>query len=250
MENSKFIGNVIVKAKLVCETGLQIGGNKETAEIGGIDQPVIRDPQGYPYIPGSSLKGKMRTLIEWQKGLVSDDGTVHQCNSESEALKCPVCKVFGASSDEGFKIGPTRMTVRDAHPSDKTIEMWKNLDTDLLYTEWKKENNINRLTSRANPRDFERVPKGSKFNVEFVFSLYDIPHDNNDDYNYLNVLFEAMDFIEDSYLGGSGTRGYGKVKFEDVSVNFVSKDDYKTGEKGTELDIEELKENPKSVLDI
>lgn len=248
MDGAEFIGNIIVTAKLVCETGLQIGGNKETAEIGGIDQPVIRDPQGYPYIPGSSLKGKMRTLIEWEKGLVDKNGKVHECDDEESALTCPVCKVFGASSDEGYKVGPTRITVRDSHPTEETIEMWKNLDTDLLYTEWKKENNINRLTSRANPRDFERVPKGSKFNLELVFGIYDLPEDDKGDYDFVDVLFESMDLLEDSYLGGSGTRGYGKVSFKDVSARFVSKDDYRTGDEGKEVDIEEIREDPKSAI--
>ncbi|MFW6119821.1 MAG: type III-A CRISPR-associated RAMP protein Csm3 [Petrotogales bacterium] len=248
MEGAEFIGNIKVNAKLVCETGLQIGGNKETAEIGGIDQPVIRDPQGYPYIPGSSLKGKMRTLIEWEKGLVDKDGNVHECDDETSALECPVCKVFGASSDEGYKTGPTRITVRDAHPTDQTIEMWKNLDTDLLYTEWKTENSINRLTSEAKLRQFERVPKGSKFNVEFVFGLYDLPKDDQDDYEFIDILFESMDLLEDSYLGGSGTRGYGKIKFEDISARFVSKEDYRTGEEGKEVDIEKVREDPKSII--
>ncbi len=249
MSGADFIGNLVVKANLVCKTGLQIGGNKETQEIGGIDQPVIRDPSGFPYVPGSSLKGKMRALSEWERGAVMEDGKVHECSEESSAIECEICRVFGSSSDEGFKTGPTRLTVRDAHPTEKTKKMWKELDTDLLYTEWKKENFINRLESSATPRDFERVPKGSEFKVEFIFGLYDVPKAETGDFDYIPVLFEAMDLLEDSYLGGSGTRGYGKVEFKDLLATFVSKEDYSEGKEGIEIDVEELRENPKEAIE-
>ncbi len=248
MSGAEFLGNLVVKANLVCKTGLQIGGNKETQEIGGIDQPVIRDPSGYPYVPGSSLKGKMRSLTEWEEGAVMEDGEVHECSDEESAIECEICRVFGSSSDEGYKIGPTRLTVRDAHPTEETKKMWKEMDTDLLYTEWKKENSINRLESSATPRDFERVPKGSEFEVEFVFGLYDVPKAEKDDYAFIPVLFEAMDLLEDSYLGGQGTRGYGKVEFNDLSATFVSQQNYQEGNEGVEIDVKDLRENPKEAI--
>ena len=250
MSEFNFLGNLIIKGKLRCETGLLIGGNQESTEIGGIDNPVIRDPNGYPYIPGSSLKGKMRSLVEWEEGLVGKDGDVHTCKDEDKAKNCPVCIVFGCSSDKDLKIGPTRLIVRDAYATEETKEWWKSLDTGLLYTEWKKENTINRLTSRANPRDFERVPAGSEFEVEFVFGLYQLPNSEKKDYNYIPVLFKAIALLEDSYLGGSGTRGYGKVKFNlDQEAIFISKEDYQQGRReGKKVSIEKLKSNPEDVL--
>ncbi|WGI17162.1 type III-A CRISPR-associated RAMP protein Csm3 [Methanonatronarchaeum sp. AMET-Sl] len=250
MGDIEFLGNLHVNSKLVCETGLQIGGNKETTEIGGIDQPVIRNSSDHPYVPGSSLKGKMRTLVEWKKGLVMDSGDVHACSGEDEAKKCPVCRVFGSASDEGYKIGPTRLIVRDAFPTEETIKMWKEIDTDLLYTEWKKENTIDRLSSRATPRDFERVPENSEFQTEFVFGLYNLA-DENKDIEFIPVLFEAMDLLEDSYLGGSGTRGYGEISFDKKTAKFKSKKDYQENRSLREiesLDIERLRENPENIL--
>jgi CRISPR-associated protein Csm3 len=251
MEGNKmeFRGNIIVKGVIECETGLHIGGNKDIFEIGGIDAPVIRDPiTRYPYIPGSSLKGRMRFLMEWETGRVnSNNGKPHNCTSEDKAKSCPVCRVFGISAAENLKVGPTRLIVRDAHPTEDTVEKWKELDTGLLYTEWKKENYIDRITSRADPRDMERVPKGSKFDFEMVYSIYDMGDGGETDVEFFKYVRTAMRLLEDSYLGGNGSRGYGKVKFDVREVVFRSRDAYREGIEGERYDsiesaIEKLKE--------
>lgn len=233
----KFKGNIIVKGKIKCETGLHIGGNKDIFEIGGIDAPVIRDPvTRYPYIPGSSLKGRMRFLLEWEMGKVDpNDGKPHNCKKEDDAKNCPVCRVFGISAAEELKVGPTRLIVRDAHPTDETVENWKELDTGLLFTEWKKENYIDRITSRADPRDMERVPKGSEFKFEMVYGIYAMGDgdDGTKDLEFFGNVKTAMKLLEDSYLGGSGSRGYGKIKFECEEVRFKTREDYKEGREGT-----------------
>jgi len=229
----EFRGNIIIRGKIRCETGLHIGGNKDIFEIGGIDAPVIRDPiTRLPYIPGSSLKGRMRFLLEWETGKIDTEGDIHNCGSEDDAKSCPVCRVFGISAADNLKVGPTRLIVRDAHPTEETVDKWKELDTGLLYTEWKKENYINRITSRANPRDMERVPRGSEFNFEMVYGIYDMDDGGKTDLEFLRCLQIAMKLLEDSYLGGSGSRGYGKVKFECEEVLFKSREDYIQGEEG------------------
>ena len=177
-DKSAFIGNLILRGKFECLTGLHIGGSKEKLEIGGVDSPVVRDPRTrFPYVPGSSLKGKLRSLLEYGTGNVEKDGEV------SKAVE--ICRLFGIGVDEKTegsknfvpdleKIGPSRLLVRDCHPDERTIELWEGLDTDLQYTEIKSENGINRITSAANPRFIERVVAGSRFNFELVYSVFEM----------------------------------------------------------------------------
>ncbi|OYD13895.1 type III-A CRISPR-associated RAMP protein Csm3 [candidate division WOR-3 bacterium JGI_Cruoil_03_44_89] len=207
----KFIANVIISGKIKCETGLHIGGMVEGYEIGGMDNPIIKDPvTGYPYIPGSSLRGKMRSLLEWAKGKVEVD-KVHHCPDSD----CPVCRSFGAPAEDERKIGPTRLIVRDACPTEETRESLDNLQKEkgLPKAEWKTENVINRITSAATPREIERVPKDSEFEFELVYGIYDVDGEkNNKDIKHLKYVFEALRLLEDSALGGSGSRGSGQIK--------------------------------------
>jgi CRISPR-associated protein Csm3 len=211
----QFEKNLIIQGELKCETGLHIGGAAEAIEIGGVDNIVIRDAKsGLPFIPGSSLKGKMRSLIELSDPTASEnikEGKPCKCG------ECAPCKIFGVSAseemEEGMQKGPTRLIVRDAFPTDGTEEMWKGLEEVVGGAEVKWENTINRITSAANPRQMERVPMGSVFRFEMIFSIYD-----EEDYGNLNVVFEALRRLEDNYLGGSGTRGYGRIKFDNIAV--------------------------------
>jgi CRISPR-associated protein Csm3 len=223
MEVKGFVGKYIVTADIEVKTGLHIGTSKEDLEIGGLDNPVIKDPKGRPYIPGSSLKGKMRVLSEFYHGKVSKDGNVHKCTDSD----CPVCGLFGTSvdnkSDNTF--ARTRLIVRDAYLDEKSLEPL----SDFLETKWtelKYENTINRVTSRANPRQQERVPAGAIFKAEFVVDIY-----NGDGYKFLKNLLLAMKLLEDDYLGGSGSRGYGKIEFKNIKVLKREKD-YYLGEEG------------------
>jgi len=229
---AQFLGNVILKGKLECITGLHIGGSKEKFEIGGVDSPVIRDPNTlYPYIPGSSLKGKMRSLLEFALNKVQPDknGEYPYCRCQQPA-DCQVCRVFGSAA-ETRNIGPTRLIVRDAHPDEETKKMWEELDSELLYTEVKSENGIDRLTSAANPRFVERVVKGSKFDVEFVYGIFDVG-DGDKDLEFFKYVIEALALVEHSALGNSGSRGYGQVAFKFCDPLVVLRSDY---EKGTDV---------------
>lgn len=240
MSDMTLSGKVIVTGKIKSETGLHIGGATTGIDIGGVDNPVIKDPEGKPYIPGSSLKGKMRSLLEKDLGLAADEHriwvkkpevSIHMCNEPN----CVVCNVFGRTNgkhtkfinDEEFKIDcttPTRLIVRDAHLIEDTIpeDVRKNLD--LEWTEVKWENAIDRITSAANPRQIERVPAGAEFEFEMIYNVFD-----NSDKENLKQVFKAMNLLEDDYLGGQGSRGYGQIKFKDIEVYWNSKEDYEKG---------------------
>lgn len=242
-------GKVVITGKIRVETGLSIGGATVGLDIGGVDNPIIKDAEGKPYIPGSSLKGKMRSLLEKANGLATDDKriwvvpneiSIHMCNEPD----CTVCNIFGRTtrdkpypspSGKGVKIDkenvtPTRLIVRDAVLSEEGVKRLKEMKTDLEFTEVKWENVIDRITSAANPRQMERVPEGAEFELGMIYNVF-----NESDKSNLKELFKAMELVEHDYLGGSGSRGYGKVKFEDMGVYWNSKADYENGE----VDIEE-----------
>lgn len=177
-------------------TGLHIGGNSENVEIGGIDNPVIKvaTKDNQPYIPGSSLRGKMRCLLEQIEGAtaVGRSGKVNSLFGYSEA-----------------KI-PSRLIVRDAYIQKESAELLKNCDSlDMPYTEGKWENSIDRTKGTAtNPRQTERVPAGVKFDAEFIINIWE-----DDDEKQLRLLLEnGIKALENDYLGGNGTRGYGQVR--------------------------------------
>jgi len=232
-------GTVIIKYNMKALTGLRVGGSKENFDIGGTDNPVIKTlgmienydgrgnnlPEGAPYIPGSSLKGKIRSLVEWAKGRV--DFMISKANNDVERAgkpcvcgRCEVCKVFGtgdAKTIESLKLnelpGPPRLRVFDAYPTWESIQKLQDTLGENIFTEIKTENAINRLTSRANPRKVERVPAGVVFFGEMAFHLF-----AKEDPELLKVVFEGMRLLEDDYLGGYGSRGSGKVRFENIEV--------------------------------
>jgi len=208
----KLEGKVIIKGKISCLTGLRIGGNAENFEIGGMDNPIIREPiNGHPYIPGSSLKGKMRSLLEWSLRKFSEKGGACDCGKAD----CKPCRIFGTSADKSSQ--PTRLFVRDAFFTNEAIQLLKkNEDTLIKFAEWKKENTINRLEVSANPRDLERVPAGMDFNFEFVYTVYNHDEAVED----LVTVSETMKLLEDDYLGASGSRGYGKMRFGSIIVDY------------------------------
>jgi CRISPR-associated protein Csm3 len=193
-------------------TGLMIGASNSGMAIGGPDKQVIRNPRtNLPYIPGSSLKGKMRSLLELFDGTFSTDGKYGPTTNASHRA----AKLFGyINNDEKVnnlpKQRPSRLLVRDGellNPEDFP-------NTDLPYTEAKTENNLNRITAAANPRTFERVPKGAKFALELVLNVFD---DDNES-ELLNDLLVALRLVHDDYLGGGGSRGNGQVRFELTKV--------------------------------
>ncbi len=227
--NYSFLGNIILRGKLTTITPLHIGGSKDKFEIGGVDNPVIRDPvTNYPYIPGSSLKGKLRMLLEFAEGKVKEkiDKNGKGTGEFPPSSDPEITSLFGDSADNSSN-GPTRLIVRDAYPDAKTIKMWENTNSETLYTEYKAENTIDRMTSAANPRFMERVYKGSKFDVEFIIQVFSMDQDKGK--SNFEKLVKALRLLEDSTLGGSGSRGSGKVEFKFYTPYFVSVEDYKNG---------------------
>ena len=227
-----FKGKYIISGRIVLDTGLHIGGTTEGFEIGGLDNPVIRDPLSeVPYIPGSSLKGKLRHLLEWSLGKI-EAHPKHRSYTAHFCGECAACIIFGPASDDHevrVKAGPSRLTVRDAFPTRQTVDMWDKYLGERTFTELKNENVLDRVTSEANPRTMERVPAGSEFNLEMIFDLY-----RDSDRELLNQVLAAMHLLENSALGGSGSRGYGKIKFVDVQIKDRSRD-YYLG-RGTEVE--------------
>jgi CRISPR-associated protein Csm3 len=221
MTDINLYGRVFIRADIMAVTGLHIGGSSAGLEIGGLDNAVIRNPlDSKPYIPGSSLKGKMRSQTEKIRGMHQNSSigprvTIHSCENEEEYQQnggCPVCHVFGISANAGVE--PTRLLVRDTPLSDKSAEELDKANTDLRYAELKTEVAIDRVTSAATPRNLERVPAGAVFGpAELVFGIYE-----QADFARLKVVIDALQQVEDDYIGGSGSRGSGKVRFADLEV--------------------------------
>lgn len=201
-------------------TGLHIGGSTAIIEIGGKDNPVIKHPiTKEPYIPGSSLKGKMRSLLEWKLGKVNTDqssrdyGDVHKWCGKQD---CPICVIFGTSADEAG-LGPTRLIVRDAILNDeyKERQMAKNASWTVMdLTEDKYENTINRITARANPRNFERVVSGAEFTFRMSYRVFANGDNGENDEGLFKHVIEGLKLIEKDALGGAGSRGCGQVMFK------------------------------------
>lgn len=221
---------VFIKGKIIVKTGIHIGGSSIGLQIGGANSVVIRHPlTNLPYIPGSSLKGKMRSLLEKSEGLINvekvrkDDQTVFWEGKLCENPDENVVQLFGSPAEEqGEKPthAPTRLTVRDGCllNSEKLAEAE---NTDMYCTEIKTEVSIDRLTSQANPRNFERVPSGAVFGLEMVVDIYNVDMEGDDvtrHQNFVELLRQALLLVEDDYLGGQGTRGYGQVEFHVDSV--------------------------------
>ena len=187
-------------------TGMHIGGSEAFAAIGAIDSPVIIDPLSRkPIIPGSSLKGKMRALLA-----KAYNPTVVNHNDDSEKIS----RLFGSSANN--KLMTSRLIFSDMILDNYDELRSKGLDS---ITEVKFENTISRTTSVANPRQIERVIRGSKFKLNIIYDVLEGYQDQAlDD---IKILVEGMKLLQYDYLGGGGTRGNGKIKFSNVTADTV-----------------------------
>jgi CRISPR-associated protein Csm3 len=229
-------GRAFLAYELRALTGLHIGGSAGGIAIGGLDNPVIRDPfTNRPYVPGSSLKGKMRSLLEKHYGKEPNwriaQTWIHVCENGEDYKTCQVCQVFGvpAELEQKYKNTPTRILVRDLFLSDESAKQLEDLSLDRPYTEIKTEVSIDRITAQANPRSVERVPAGAVFGPgEFVYTIYEGDNlaDPKTDVERLAVVFEAMNLLEHDYLGGMGSRGSGKVQFENIRISLRAGPNY------------------------
>ena len=213
------------------KSGLHIGSGNMEMRIGGTDSPVIRHPHTLePYIPGSSLKGKVRSLLEMASGLVPfsiDNGgivswkTVEKLKKDKHELveeAKDILKIFGSSgadSGENTDIGPTRVAFSDCYLDE---EWKKKAQTNRWqFTEVKSENSINRISgTAANPRFIERVPEGTQFSFSLTFKILE-----ESDKKLFNKLLTGLKLLEFDSIGGSGSRGYGRVafNFKDDEIN-------------------------------
>jgi len=278
-EQKPLLGKLTLTSQLSVETGLHIGGGGENLDIGGLDKPVIRDPlTKYPYLPGSSIKGKLRSTLErllnkplnrtggsgtWR--YESDDLVNGFTEVEAGrfiayegASNCQISRVFGSTGGSKFwmpiesaraeglyeenknnptstiqnqncirinrgRNAPARLIIRDSHLVPESAEKLKQVDTGLYMTEWKFENGIDRVTAAANPRQLERVPAGSKFQFELVYTVEKADQAIED----LQNIAIALAILEDDALGGHGSRGYGKVRFQNFNFSYRSLEQYR-----------------------
>ena len=213
----------IIEATLVLQTGLHIGGGDSEIHIGGIDNEVIKHPvSGEPYIPGSSLKGKIRSLLEWKSGAVQEAPLGKKeydnaQNGQQQAVKA-ILQLFGISGDtqnEDFQkeIGHTRVSFWDCPLNKDYADRLR--EDNLPLTEAKSENRINRIAGTAeHPRQTERVPAGARFDFKLTVKQFD-----GDEEALFDTLLQGLKLLEWDSLGGSGSRGYGKVKLQNLRKN-------------------------------
>jgi len=206
------IDKVEISSKLKLVSGLHIGASGDFSPIGAVDSVVIRDPiTNIPIIPGSSLKGKLRYLLA---KCDSNDPWIKKIDDESIQIR----RLFG--SNKSNEIILSRLQFMDIFMSDESIKMLKNTDTDLFLSEIKFENSIDRLTCVANPRQIERVPAGTYFNFRLVYNVEDLNELNED----FETVAKALKLLMYDYLGKGGSRGNGRVAFEDFEVKALLND--------------------------
>jgi CRISPR-associated protein Csm3 len=244
----RLIGKLILSGDLHCETGLHIGAGKGSLEIGGADNPVVKDAFGLPYIPGSSLRGKLRSLLENALGLTAPSELVFLSKRRGQEVRIhqsdrpddEVCLLFGRNPGrlervegeavESSTASPARLAVYDAplDPESITAQMRENLDDEI--TEVKSENAIDRITAQSNPRTLERVPAGARFRVRLVLDVL-----CDEDKALAARVIEGLRLLEDDALGGGGSRGNGRVRFANVKLSWRNRNFYASGGAEREL---------------
>jgi len=250
MSTIQLKGRIFLDFDIETQSGLHIGGSDEGISIGGVDKTVIRNKlkDNQPYIPGSSLRGKIRSLIEKYQGVIQNNEIgsnvkIHSCGGDARTeeekkqaaldyKKCDVCQVFGVPGERDFS-SPTRLIVRDVQMSEESAKELRDLRTDLPFTEIKTEVAIDRVTSAANPRQMERIPAGTIFSpAEMVYSLYDQNGSGSaGDLTRFKTVITGLQLLEDDYLGGLGSRGSGKVALANIKVSVKSHKNYEKARK-------------------
>src|SRR5580698_11296111 len=244
----KLVGKLILEGEMTCETGLHVGAGKGSLEIGGSDNPVVKDAFGRPYVPGSSLRGKIRSLLEQTSGLAIPSELVYLSRRKGQEVRIhqsdrpddEICLLFGRNPGrmervqgetlETSQATPARLAVYDAplEAESITAQMRENLDDEL--TEVKSENAIDRITAQANPRTLERVPAGARFKVRMVMDVL-----CEEDKALVARVFEGLRLLEDDALGGGGSRGSGRVRFANLKLAWRNRAFYSSGGAAAEL---------------
>ena len=214
-------GKILIEGKLEVVTGLHIGGSSSFAAIGALDSPVVRNSRdNQPMIPGSSLKGKMRSLLARQRN--------QKISGNMDEDEEGILRLFGSAKNGNVRVG--RLIFSDLFLAEQ--------DSLESPVEVKFENSINRLTAVANPRQLERVISGTQFNLKLLYELKDTTDREKEKHaeyyqgteeewilKDFQSLIDGMKLLELDYLGGSGTRGYGQVRFCNLSAGLVYGDE-------------------------
>ena len=214
-------GKILIEGKLEVVTGLHIGGASSFAAIGAVDSPVVRNSRdNQPMIPGSSLKGKMRSLLARQRN--------QKISGNMDEDEEGILRLFGSAKNGNVRVG--RLIFSDLFLAEQ--------DSLESPVEVKFENSINRLTAVANPRQLERVIPGTQFNLKLLYELKDTTDREKEKHSEyyqgaekewilkdFQSLIDGMKLLELDYLGGSGTRGYGQVRFCNLSAGLVYGDE-------------------------
>lgn len=219
-----------LQGKIILKSGLHVGSGNMEMHIGGTDSPVIKHPHTLePYIPGSSLKGKIRSLLEMASGLVpfaKDDGGLVSSKTVKSVESDPglknhaeaILKIFGSSGsdkEDESGYGPTRVSFSDCYLNSD----WKNKarDNRWSFSEVKSENRIDRIKGTAeHPRFIERVPEGTEFDFLVTFKILE----ETDEELFSDYLLKGLKLLEMDALGGNGSRGYGRIEFEFYDSDF------------------------------
>jgi CRISPR-associated protein Csm3 len=255
----KFLGKLVLDSEMLCHTGLHIGAGKGTLEIGGADNPVVKDAFGRPYVPGSSLRGRLRSLLEQSLGLAVPAELVYVNKRKGQEVRIhasdapgdEVCLLFGRAPGRVEKlsgealaqtaISPARLTVYDAALDLDSItpQIRESLDDEL--TEVKSESAIDRITAQSQARTLERVPAGAKFQVRMVLDIL-----CEEDKELLPALIQGLSLLEDDTLGGGGSRGSGRVAFSALKLTWRNAGYYRGGaesEVASAADLQALRAN-------
>lgn len=225
MEQKQLLGKILIQAELTVETGLHIGGSNDYAPIGAVDSVFVRDPfTRQPIIPGSSVKGKMRTLLAKAR----NGARMVQSPAEDEKV---VRRLFGATGEKQVLL--SRLQFSDLFINRKAERKFEKIDTDTYMGEVKFENTIERGTGTAMPRQIERVPRGTTFDFLLIYNIENEEELNED----MEVLAQGFRLLQLDYLGGHGSRGYGRVSFSDF---FIERIDIETGDRESLDDLADI----------
>ena len=196
------LAKIEISGTLEVVTGMHIGGSSAFSAIGAVDSPVVKDTRtNQPMIPGSSLKGKMRSLLAKRY----NEYKAEKPDDDAECLT----DLFGSAKKGQVKTSRLLFT-------DMFLENMDELKRAGLTgaTEVKFENSISRATAVANPRQIERVVRGAVFPLQLIYEVEDEEKMISD----FKILKEGFELLEYDYLGGNGSRGYGRVKIADLEA--------------------------------
>jgi CRISPR-associated protein Csm3 len=252
MSKYRLSKKIFIEGIITARTGLHIGGSNVGFAIGGADATVVRNPfNQQPYIPGSSLKGKMRSLIEKLEGKFGpplDKNVQHGPNTEN--IEDVSCQIFGTTPENIQKWGDkeygkydpgkharpvSRIIVRDCELTEETYKKLSKIKGEMPLTEVKTEVVIDRITAAATPRQLERVPAGAQFEMRIILNVYD----SDNEAVLVNKILEGLCLVQNDYLGGKGSRGSGEVDIKITKpLRFKDKGHYERNQSWQELSIE------------